>query len=440
MATAFDQIYVLAGGGACAYFGPPQGISAHLSRVPAIDQAESRYPIEVLVRYSCLGADHPTVRQLVEVNSELKKEKEKEELFSEETTLEVYEGPCSPRVRFSLTSSLLLLRRYLPHFTGYLWSQAVAFLGIYILWTSALHLFFDPSIGQVDGCFSLEEDFTTTNVCLLSANETARRSVIERGLENNLKYNLFFNNGFYALVTMQTTFLFFADLQVFATEHRNGKKCLEVCSNMFYFNVFFLYLGYYSSGAFYLAKTVTEIVPATILLPLYVYFCDIYSEHLKQSIFWPLLGTFALAVFAAQGLAHIIVLLAPQSLSSVILLNMIAFVGSFLLSNVPVTLNRMHYLYQLVADLSFSRFSNEASFLLEYGFGRCGEGQIQALLTWMDLAEDDHYRFYRSWLALLANGLLYRVVAVWLLVQFANPKRGRKNGQKQSTLNEDKEG
>ena len=239
MATAFDQIYVIAGGGACAYFGPPQSISAHLSRVPAIDQAESRYPIEVLVRYSCLGADHPTVRQLVEVNSELKKEKEKKELFSEETTLEVYEGPCSPRVRFSLTSSLLLLRRYLPHFTGYLWSQAVAFLGIYILWTSALHLFFDPSIGQVDGCFSLEEDFTTTNVCLLSANETARRSVIERGLENNLKYNLFFNNGFYALVTMQTTFLFFADLQVFATEHRNGKKCLEVCSNMFYFNVFF---------------------------------------------------------------------------------------------------------------------------------------------------------------------------------------------------------
>lgn len=195
--------------------------------------------------------------------------------------------------------------------------------------------------------------------------------------------------------------------------------------------------GWYSSGAFYLAKTVTEVVPAVVLLPLYVYLCDIYSVHLRASIYWALLATFALAVFAAQGLAHVAVLLAPKSLSQVILLNMAALVGSFLLSNIPVTLNRMHYVYQLASSLSFSRFSNEASFLLEYGFARCKEGQLQAMLLWMGLGGSgvegggggggDHYvDLYRSWLALLANGILYRLIAVWLLVRLANPSKTSK--------------
>lgn len=211
---------MLAGGGACVYSGPPTGIAAHLARVATIDLTESRYPIEILVRYSCLGADHPTVRRLIEAADDGKDCQE-----FPETTL-VCEAPHPPRIRFSLPSTGLLLRRYRHHFTGHLWTQAVAFVLIYTLWTLALHLFFDPSIAEVDGCFSVEEDFSTSgsSVCQLTANETARRAAVERGLENNLKYNLFFNNGFYALVTMQTTFLFFGDLRVFLTEHRNGIK------------------------------------------------------------------------------------------------------------------------------------------------------------------------------------------------------------------------
>lgn len=157
--------------------------------------------------------------------------------------------------------------------------------------------------------------------------------------------------------------------------------------------------------------------PSLFLLPFYVYFCNIYTE---QSIYWSLLLVFSLATFAAQGLAHVIVLLAPRNLFTVILLNLLALVVSLVLSNVPISLDRMHYVYQMIASLSYSRFAIEGSLLLEYGFGRCEEGQIQALLMWMGLADDGVY-YYWCLFMLIVNGVFYRLVALWLLVRFANP-------------------
>lgn len=171
-----------------------------------------------MVRYSCLGAEHPTVQKLVDL---VDKNESKVDFKSMDSLLvPVLDSPGPNRVRFSLTSTGLLLLRYLYHFTGYLWIQALGFLLIFTTYTVLLHWFFDPSIAEVSGCFNLEDDLTS--VCV-SANETAKRAAIERGLENNLKYNLFILNVFLATLLLQVSFFFYNDLKIFTAEHRNGK-------------------------------------------------------------------------------------------------------------------------------------------------------------------------------------------------------------------------
>lgn len=52
------------------------------------------------------------------------------------------------------------------------------------------------------------------------------------------------------------------------------------------------------------------------------------------------------------------------------------------------------------------------------------------ILMWMGLGGENpsnhYYDLYRCWLALLANGVLYRLIAVWMLVRLANPNTKRK--------------
>ena len=85
--------------------------------------------------------------------------------------------------------------------------------------------------------------------------------------------------------------------------------------------------------------------------------------------------------------------------------------------------DRMHYVYQILAHFSIPHFAFEAALLIIYGNGRCGEREVQVLLHAMSLT--DEY-LYSCFAMLTVNLVLYRVVAIWLMVKRVNPPEDRR--------------
>src|SRR5699024_296842 len=65
----------------------------------------------------------------------------------------------------------------------------------------------------------------------------------------------------------------------------------------------------------------------------------------------------------------------------------------------------------------------EATLLLQYGFGRCRPKEIHAILYSFSLEDADYSRAIRM---LLLNLVLFRLIAVWLLIWRANPIENRR--------------
>jgi len=96
-----------------------------------------------------------------------------------------------------------------------------------------------------------------------------------------------------------------------------------------------------------------------------------------------------------------------------------AYLVLILLSNYFIPLKNLHYVHQLISMLSIPKYAFEAIALLEYGFGRCGPREIQVVLAWMDLQDEDYF----TCIAMLAfHVVLYRSIAFWLLVRKANSR------------------
>lgn len=211
----FDQLYVLARGGICVYSGTPGQVKTHLTSVPEIDQSESKYAIEVLIKHSCAEIGNDIVRKLCLTNNQQFSSGDSAKLSND--THSLLDGVTPNRVRFSLWSVYILLLRYCTFIRGFLWKPQLAMTCLYLVYSGALSLFFEASIANGSGCVSLEDDFN--NTCL----QSAEQALEGKQVENNLKYNIFSNSLFLAVVIMQSVASFYFDLLLFVNEHRNGK-------------------------------------------------------------------------------------------------------------------------------------------------------------------------------------------------------------------------
>lgn len=170
--------------------------------------------------------------------------------------------------------------------------------------------------------------------------------------------------------------------------------------------------GWYSTSSFYLAKCLLEFLVIFPLLLLYVHICDIYSAVHGPAIYWHLLLIITLTVTAAQALSHMFILFSRQSYAICAIICLTVFELFLLLSNFFISLHRLHYFYQFLSNLNTARFALEASLLLQFGFGRCGAGQLQPVLYWMNLT-DDHYSHCIQ--MLFFHIVFYRLAAFSLL-------------------------
>lgn len=215
----FDQLYVLARGGICVYSGPPTGISEHLSQIPTISATEMAYPIETLIKHSCLSENSLNIQAF---STLVKRSLSKANFQLEKDTQLVPDGVLSNRARFSLQSAYILILRYLMYIKGYLWKELLPFLILYILYGFQLSIFFDSAIALPSGCVNLEDDFNNT------CSRFPEKMKEEKQMFDNLRYNLFLSNLFIIIVMMQTGLSLIKELGLFFNEHRNGKFCFKL--------------------------------------------------------------------------------------------------------------------------------------------------------------------------------------------------------------------
>ncbi len=140
---------------------------------------------------------------------------------------------------------------------------------------------------------------------------------------------------------------------------------------------------------------------------------------MKADIFWHIYLVLSLASLGFQGLAHIFSLVSRGNTALLAILSISVSLLAVLLDDYLVLQHRLPLFFRLLSHLSIPRFVYEALIMLQYGFGRCGnaDAKVQSLFYLMQITDED-YGF--CLLMLLANLLLYRAVALLLLLKKAN--------------------
>src|SRR5699024_7343675 len=104
-----------------------------------------------------------------------------------------------------------------------------------------------------------------------------------------------------------------------------------------------------------------------------------------------------------------------------------------ILCNLFLNLADAHYAWQFLSNFSIMRFAFEALLLLEYGFGRCNQDEIQLFLHDRSLQDSDYSRIIAI---LIFNVIFWRCFAVYLLVCKSNPKENSKKCAKRIQKND----
>ena len=390
----FDYLYVLARGGMCIYSGPPDGIESRLSHVIAnrSSNIESNYPIEELIKYSCLGTNNLTVNLLTD---EHERSLKMDQIKLVEDTQLVEDGVQQNRARFSFRSVGILLIRYLVYIRGFLWMHYFALNVFSFILIMLLIQFFGTDIAGPSGCINMEEDFNNT------CTRTPEKIIEENLLTENYKYSFFGVTNFIFLVMLQSALIIGMDLVQLHNEHRNG---------------------WYSSGAFYTMKFILETLFLPFLIMMYVYFFNIYEDSVP-GLYWKFVQIIFLGSVAIQGLAHIYSFISRGNIIIFTVVSVSSFFCFILMSNFFIKLEDLHYVYRFISNFAIQRFVMEPILLLQYGFGRCNSKEIQPILYQMALKDED---YSNRIFMLFVNIIVYRLIALAFLLHSSNSIQNRR--------------
>ena len=415
----FDQIYVLARGGVCIYSGSPPNKPTSNQKITNLFSistiisfptltATGTATIEQLIKYSCEDYYHSEiVRTLVNQNNNNNRQFQ----LNSTTRSEI----ISNRRRFQCRSVAILIERYLTRLIyGQYWKDYILYLTIYFMMSLCLTQVFSPNIAQPSGCISIEDDFSrqssSSSTCDISSGTTTNQRSLENVAQfdiliDNHKYTFFMGNMFLFVVVMHTSMTFSQDLIHFRCEHSNG---------------------WYSTGVFYLMKRLHELPLLLPLVMIHVHICN-YYDHIRPGIYWNFILVRLLASFATQPLSHICAIISAYNKNNntitLTMTTITVMVISTLLSNLFIHIDKLSNVHQFVANFSVLRFNFEALTLLQYGFGRCGQREIQPILYMMAINDGD---YYRALIMLTFLALMYHILAIILLIRSVNPIEDRR--------------
>lgn len=168
------------------------------------------------------------------------------------------------------------------------------------------------------------------------------------------------------------------------------------------------------------------------MIPVILLYVAIIGHSSPPNLYWHLVLLFTLSTIGFQGLAHCFGILFQGQTLLLMICSSGAFVFLVMLGNFFISLQRLHYIYRFLANGSLARFSFEALILLQYGFGRCSEKEIQPFLYLMQI-DDNHYR--TCLLMMIANIIITRIVALCLLINIS--KSSDEDSQRKRKINTD---
>lgn len=155
---------------------------------------------------------------------------------------------------------------------------------------------------------------------------------------------------------------------------------------------------------------------------------NIYKTAVPH-IYWNLALINVLCSVAQQPLSYILVAFNHRNLILGATYAMVTGLLLLLFGGLFFKLASLHYVYQFVGNFSVLKFSHQSLMLLEYGFGRCTEQELQLVLYWMDLDtrsevtnEADFYHAIKMMCCLV---VFSRAVACYVFVCKSNDNKNK---------------
>ncbi|XP_027204920.2 uncharacterized protein LOC113798562 isoform X1 [Dermatophagoides pteronyssinus] len=391
----FDHVYLLARGGVCIYSGTPDNINEFVRQVSSVVDDHDAFPLEELIRYSCRNHQDEQIKRLVQATDEtiLNDDQEGKKLFID--CQSVSNGFPINRTRFSLNSINILFQRQYYCYGNYLWPLILFFYASSLLLSLNYRLLLNPKIAERKGCVSFDEDFLHT--CNYS-----------RGMKMDLilsyRYSYFIYSTSMFLPIGISALLYYLESKNMINEYQNG---------------------WYTTGVIYLVRWSTH---AVIILPIIIihhYITDIF-DSVRPGIFYPLLFVYLLTAIAAQGLGYICGILFGSNLTYLC----ISLPSLFLISIIVILSEYAKSIPFFYPFIKFNpiRYLNEASLVLQYGFGRCGPREISLILYKLDINHDDY--FYECILRTIINLIIYHSIAFSILYYQRNNFNNRERMEK----------
>lgn len=373
---AFHSLYILSIGGVCLFSGAPSSLRKHLCTA---NISVGKFPIETAIKVSCAGANDPLVQTLSQQNSLLNDTSP----FSKCT----YSRENIPpnRNRFRLKSSWILLKRYFAYIYAYFWIELAVSLVFVVFYGYFILILFKVADMQNSACLSFDADFASEDTI------EQQFKPLSKAINFCILISVFF--------IMQLTVIFFfstfvRDLPLFENEHRNG---------------------WYSTGSWFITKSLMNVLPLLPLLALYTYIVDIFD---RPGLYPHLLFNLIISSVINQATNFSIYLLCRCDIILTCIIFSILSGLNVLLSNSFIPLNENAVLQFLSGGAAY-RHTLEALFLQVYGFGRCKEREVQPLLENMNLTDADYPMIL---LKLVLHLIFWHCLTLYLLVKKVNYK------------------
>jgi ABC-type multidrug transport system permease subunit len=156
----------------------------------------------------------------------------------------------------------------------------------------------------------------------------------------------------------------------------------------------------------------------------YVYIIDIYEGN---QIFLSYLFFLSLGILSIQSVGHIIGILFSESENIALLFSAIYGVFIYFLSNFLIPIKELHYTIQWLSNISTIKLIFESTIILFYGFDRCSDREFSSVMYLLDLNDGI---FYLNIRILIYQFLIFRSLAIIVLLIKANPMKNKKRARK----------
>jgi len=164
-------------------------------------------------------------------------------------------------------------------------------------------------------------------------------------------------------------------------------------------------LGWYSTGVFYISKTIVELLPTliySIIFALLTFFSS-GQYYEKERLLWYIF-IITIGMLCTQGMGFFvgIVLVEYELIAIEVAIGLYCYFIIF--CNLFIPLKEMPQILQFISNSSYVKFLFNSCLIIIYGFGRCASDQLSIVLYKYDL-DDDLFNDYVKYLVIYCFSL-----------------------------------